>query len=243
MANQNIKLQSDLFEEELSDVQEIFNKIQDIFLLYLLQLAAKRSLRSLIADTVNAVSVQQKLLKNILKLQKNTEYGKKYNFAAIGSVAEFQMVHPLTTYENYSFVIEDIANTGNFSRLVAEPIILFQETSGTTGKSKLIPRTKRLLSTLQKSFQAVNAIARSYYLKDKTYAKNSRGLGLASAQPLKSTPSGIPRGSGTSGGIRQSKSFQKIISLNFSSPVSIFLISDYRTAYYCHMLFALRFWG
>lgn len=59
MANQNIKLQSDLFEEELSDVQEIFNKIQDIFLLYLLQLAAKRSLRSLIADTVNAVSVQQ----------------------------------------------------------------------------------------------------------------------------------------------------------------------------------------
>ncbi|MEH2070262.1 MAG: GH3 auxin-responsive promoter family protein [Nostoc sp.] len=219
--------------------QEIFNKIPDIFLFYLLQVAAKRSLKSLQKDTVNAVSVQQKLLRNILKLQKDTKYGKKYNFAAIDSVAEFQRIHPLTTYEDYREVIEDIAKSGNFSQLVAEPIILFQETSGTTGKSKLIPRTKRLLSTSQKSFQAINAIARSYYLNGKAYAKNSRGLALASTQPLISTPSGIPRGSGSSGGIRQSKSFQKIVSLNFSSPTSIFLIPDYRSAYYCHMLFAL----
>jgi len=217
---------------------KIFNKIQDIFLLYLLQFAAKRSLKSLQKDTVNAISVQQKLLKNILKLQQDTEYGKKYNFAAI-TVTEFQTLHPLTTYENYREIIEDIAKDGNFSRLVAEPIILFQETSGTTGKSKLIPRTKHLQSTLQKSFQAINAIARAYYLNGKTYAIDSRGLGLANAQPLKSTPSGIPRGSGTSGGIRQSKSFQKMVGLNFSSPASIFLIPDYKTAYYCHMLFAL----
>jgi len=217
---------------------KIFNKIQDIFLLYLLQFAAKRSLKSLQKDTVNAISVQQKLLKNILKLQQDTEYGKKYNFAAI-TVTEFQTLHPLTTYENYREIIEDIAKDGNFSRLVAEPIILFQETSGTTGKSKLIPRTKHLQSTLQKSFQAINAIARAYYLNGKTYAIDSRGLGLAKAQPLKSTPSGIPRGSGTSGGIRQSKSFQKMVGLNFSSPASIFLIPDYKTAYYCHMLFAL----
>ncbi|WP_089129869.1 GH3 family domain-containing protein [Tolypothrix sp. NIES-4075] len=46
---------------------------------------------------------------NILKLQKNTEYGNKYNFAAIASVGEFQRIHPLTTYENYREVIEDIA--------------------------------------------------------------------------------------------------------------------------------------
>ncbi len=216
----------------------LFNKIQDIFLLYLLQLGAIRSLKSLQKDTINAVSVQQKLIKNILKLQKDTEYGKRYNFAAL-TVAEFQTIHPLTTYENYREVIEDIANTGNFSQLVAEPIILFQETSGTTGKSKLIPRTKSLQSTLQKPFQAVNAIARSYYLKGRAYATDSRGLALANAQPLKSTPSGIPKGTGTSGGIRQSKSFQKIVSLNFSSPVGIFLIPDYKTAYYCHILFAL----
>ncbi|WP_335114369.1 GH3 family domain-containing protein [Nostoc sp.] len=151
--------------------EKIFNKIPDIFLLYLLQVAAKRSLKSLQKDTVNAVSVQQKLLRNILKLQKDTKYGKKYNFAAIDSVAEFQRIYPLTTYENYREVIEDIASCGNFSQLVAEPIILFQETSGTTGKSKLIPRTKRLLSTSQKSFQAVNAIAKSYYLNGKAYTK------------------------------------------------------------------------
>ncbi|NEQ09360.1 MAG: GH3 auxin-responsive promoter family protein, partial [Moorea sp. SIO4E2] len=56
---------------------------------------------------------------------------------------------------------------------------------------------------------------------------------------LKLTPSGIPRGAGSSGGIKQSKFIQTIIRLKYTSPPSVFLISDYRSAYYCHLLFGL----
>lgn len=94
-------------------------------------------------DTANTTQVQQEVLREILEIQKKTEYGTKYNFAAIKSIAEFQRVHPLSTYEDYRFLIENIANTGEFTKLVSEPVISFLETAGTTGKSKLIPKTKR----------------------------------------------------------------------------------------------------
>ncbi|WGV25811.1 GH3 auxin-responsive promoter family protein [Halotia branconii] len=224
----------------LQQARQKIQKIQNISFLYLSQMSAKMSLKSLQKDTINAEKVQTKLLKDILQLQKDTEYGNKYNFVKINSVEKFQELHPLTSYEDYYNLIEDIANTGNYSRLLAEPILFFQETSGTTGKAKLIPRTQRLSLTFQKSFQSVNAIITNYYCQTKSISiENNRGLALASTQPLKTTPSGIPRGTGTSGGIRQSKLFQKVVDLNFSSPATVFFIPNYKTAYYCHLLFAL----
>lgn len=133
-------------------------RFRDRLLVFMLQKLGQKSLKSLQRNTINAAQVQQKVLIDILQLQKNTEYGKRYNFAAIRSVADFRTAHPLSTYEHYESIIDNIANGGKFTQLVSEPIILFQETSGTTGKTKLIPRTKRLVSTLQKAFQAVGAL-------------------------------------------------------------------------------------
>ncbi|MBW4631917.1 MAG: GH3 auxin-responsive promoter family protein [Iphinoe sp. HA4291-MV1] len=222
--------------------QKISKKVDqlgDSLFLFLLEKSAQRSLKSLETDTAKAAQLQQKVLLEILQLQKNTEYGRKYNFAVMRSVVDFQKAHPLSTYDNYQAIIDNISNNGKFTQLVAEPIILFQETSGTTGKTKLIPRTKRLFTTVQKAFQAVQAIIQSHYLNQKIYSKNYRGLGLGNAQPLSLTPSGIPRGGATSGGIRQSKLLKKIFRLSYTSPASVFLIEDYRSAYYCHLLFAL----
>ncbi len=205
----------------------------------LLPILSSRSLNSLQKDTQNAVQVQQQVLKRILKLQKNTEYGKSYNFAMIQSADDFRNKHPLTTYEHYRSIIDEIANSRDYTKLVAEPIILFQETAGTTGQTKLIPRTKRLFSTNQKAFQAISALTESYPWQQKPPQTESIGLPFANAQPLKQTPSGIPKGTGTSGGIKQSKFTRNVIRLKFSSPTALFLISDYTAAYYCHLLFGL----
>ena len=217
----------------------VIDSIVDNSLRFLFNFLARQAFNSVNKDTQNPNLVQKQVLKKILKLQKNTVYGKKYNFSGIKSAEDFKHKHPLTTYENYRSIIEQIAETGNYTQLVAEPITLFQETSGTTGKSKLIPRTKTLFSTFQKSFQVCRIIAQNHCQPNNIDNKNYRGLPLSNALPLKSTPSGIPRGTGTSGGLRQSKIVQKIISLNFSSPPSVLLIPDYQTAYYCHLLFAL----
>lgn len=117
----------------------------------------------------NAAEVQKNLLLEVLRLQKDTKYGRRYNFATIQTLEEFCSRHPLTTYkEDYSCIIDRITNTGDFNQLLAEPITLFQETSGTSGKVKLIPRTNRLSWSFMKAFQATEAVAESYSQKTKT---------------------------------------------------------------------------
>lgn len=228
-----------MLQQVFQNITQRINQISDSFFLFLLQRSAQSSLRGLEKDTANAGVVQQKVLKEILQLQKSTEYGKKYNFAAIQLVSDFRKAHPLTTYDDYQSTINDIAEGAKFTQLVSEPIILFQETSGTTGRVKLIPRTKRLFSSIQAAFQTVGAITESYFSQQQNGKTRSRGLALANTQPLDFTPSGIARGSGTSGGLRQSKFIQKIIRLRYTSPPEIFLVSDYSSAYYCHLLFGL----
>ena len=219
--------------------QTIFGRISNSFFLLIFQYFNQKALKNLQNNTIRAHKVQQKILMRILNLQKDTEYGKKYNFSAMQSTADFRKKHSLTTYEDYRSIFEKIGNTGDFNKLLADPIILFQETAGTTGPTKLIPRTKRLFSTFQKAVQAVFKIIDSYYLKEKPHAANCRGLAFANAQPLKFTPSGIPLGTGTSGGLKQSKFVQNLLRLKYTSPPTVVLISDYKIAYYCHWLFGL----
>ena len=49
----------------------------------------------------------------------------------------------------------------------------------------------------------------------------------------------MPRGTGTAGGLRQSKFVQNLLRLKYTSPPGVFLISDYSSAYYCHLFFGL----
>lgn len=226
-----------LRDEAMVFLLEISGEIGKKTLLILLENLGRENLKSVQNDTVKAKEVQEKLLNNILSFQKDTEYGQKYNFAKIQSIDEFCLAHPLTTYENYRFIMEDIAETGNHNQLVAEPILLLQQTSGTTGVSKLIPRTISLAESLQKAFLAATEITKNYYLNNKSYSE-CLGLAFFNTSPQEYTPSGIPKGAGSSGG-SQFKLLQKIASLYFCSPASISLIEDFQVACYCHWLFAL----
>ena len=228
---------SKLRDEALVFLLEISGTIGKKTLLFLLENLGKENLKSVRNDTLKAQKVQENLLNNILSFQKDTEYGQKYNFAKIQSIDEFCLAHPLTTYEHYRSIIEDIAETGDHNQLVAEPILLLQQTSGTTGASKLIPRTNSLAESLQKAFLAATEITRNYYLNNKSYSE-CVGLAFFNTSPQEYTPSGIPKGAGSSER-RQFKLLQKIASLYFCSPASIFLIADSQVAYYCHWLFAL----
>lgn len=218
-------------------------EVGERFLLFLLLQVTEKNLSDLKRDTADVTKVQEKLLMDILRLQKDTEYGKRYNFAAIETVSEFLSKHPLTTYEDYRSIINGIANTGDFSQLVSEQITLFQESSGTTGEVKLIPRTKSLSFSFLKAFQASEVIAGSYFENQDASPGKRRGLAFINTTPTKVTPTGIPRGTGTSGGFREAigkyKLVEQLIDLKYSSPSSVFLISDNESAYYCHLLFGL----
>ncbi|MFT4304781.1 MAG: GH3 auxin-responsive promoter family protein [Candidatus Woesearchaeota archaeon] len=99
----------------------------------------------------NPMKIQNKVLINILKNNKNTLYGKKNNFNKIKSIKEFQEKVPIVNYENLLTYINKIKK-GEKNILTKDKVIFFATTSGTTKSTepKLIPITKKRLINFRK---------------------------------------------------------------------------------------------
>jgi hypothetical protein len=134
---------------------------------------------------------QAKLLQSYLRINKETEYGRKYQFAQIASPSQFQKNVPLTTYDDYSEYIQRIGE-GEECVLTSERVRMFELSSGSTAASKLIPYT----STLKAEFQ--RGIAPWIYNLYMNLPELQRGPAYWSVTPLmdgkQRTPAGIPIG-------------------------------------------------
>lgn len=85
------------------------------------------------------IEVQEELLFQLLQKAKNTEVGKKYDFATINNYKIFAERIPITTYEENEAQIER-ARRGESNIFWPTPIKWFAKSSGTTNaKSKFIP--------------------------------------------------------------------------------------------------------
>jgi hypothetical protein len=140
---------------------------------------------------VNVEKVQRRILRNHLLAHQNTEYGRRYDFASISSVESFQERVPVTTYPDYLEHVEAIGQ-GQLNVLTAEPVTMFEITSGSTFASKLIPYTRSLRSEFQRAI-AIWIVNLFHHMPDL-----KRGPAYWSITPLikghKTTPGGIPIG-------------------------------------------------
>ncbi|NRB60769.1 MAG: GH3 auxin-responsive promoter family protein [Winogradskyella sp.] len=83
--------------------------------------------------------VQNELLFSLLKFAKDTEIGRKYDFASIKTYNEFNERVPIVNYENVQPLIER-SRQGEQNIFWPRPIKWFAKSSGTTNaKSKFIP--------------------------------------------------------------------------------------------------------
>ena len=83
--------------------------------------------------------VQSELLNSLLMKAKDTEYGKKYDFASITNYKDFSERIPISNYESYQTDIER-SRKGVDNIFWPQPIRWFAKSSGTTSaKSKFIP--------------------------------------------------------------------------------------------------------
>lgn len=83
--------------------------------------------------------VQEELLMNLIGAAKNTELGKKYDYASINSYATFAERIPISTYEELQPLIER-TRQGEQNVFWESPVKWFAKSSGTTNaKSKFIP--------------------------------------------------------------------------------------------------------
>lgn len=78
----------------------------------------------------------------------NTEYGRNYGLSEIKTIEQFQAQIPILPYSSYEPYIERIAN-GETNILTADPVVYLSHTSGSTGKQKFIPVTRRFQNSLR----------------------------------------------------------------------------------------------
>lgn len=89
--------------------------------------------------------VQLTNLRYLLRQARNTEYGRKYDFASINSVREFRQRVPLISYEDLLPYISRMLK-GEQNILWPTPVKCFAKSSGTTGDSrKLVPVSRESL--------------------------------------------------------------------------------------------------
>ena len=124
---------------------------------------------------------------------------------------------------------------GETNILVSDPIEYFGHTSGTTGKQKLIPVTKKS-RVIASKYMALLTPKYSYDNFKDTFTFG-KGLMIADIVTTTYTKSGIPIRSATSGGM---EGIKKLLPLMYTSPIEVLKITDKEVSQYLHLLFALK---
>src|SRR5262245_28007077 len=191
----------------------------------LIGLAGRRAAARFEKATQDPVAAQQRKLLEILMANRETEYGRKHRFARIWDLRAYRRFVPVATYENLRSYVDRMAE-GECNVLTAEPPLMFAMTSGTTGKSKLIPVTPtcrgrdhadQLRVWLHHARRAHPGLC------------DGKIVTLVSPAVAGKTPAGIPYGS-TSG--MMYRDMNPLVRRCYAIPYQVSEIEDYEAVYY-----------
>lgn len=201
---------------------------------------------------------QERVLKEILMEAKDSMLGKKYDFASIKTIEEFQNKVPISEYEAIQDEIELMAE-GREDILFQGRTEYFISTSGTTGISKKIPESKNSMEAKK----AVNKLRKAFLMGElyphmKKSPRFAAFLKHKQIDPKDVTPKELMKqfhfysvtsaiaGQKTSGGIdigyASGKTFENSdFAENLAYPKELMSLKDGEATMYLTMLFGLRY--
>jgi hypothetical protein len=199
----------------------------------LIAFVGKQSARRFDEATRDPRRTQTELLLGMLRRNADTEYGRRYNFASINSIADYQKQVPLITYADIQQDMERVAG-GAKNVFTAEDPVMFAQTSGTTGKPKFIPVTPTDQGRAHK-----DQMRTWLYHAQKAHPGilDFKVVSMVSPAIEGYTESGVPFGS-TSGHIY--KNMPGVVRRAYSIPYEVFEIEDYQAKYYTIMRISLE---
>lgn len=215
-----------------SELHTFSSMLRQHFEYCIFSLFGTRMTRKLEKDSISFIQVQEETFLKILKSNADTEYGLKYNFGGINDKAKYVSQHPLTRYKHYESYIEKISE-GEKNVLTAKDPYQLGVTSGTSGKSSLLPTTNDIprifftngvLVGINTMFEAYPG---SYQLQ--------KSLKFFYSPKWCYTSSGLPIGPNSS----SPSNSQRILHL-YTTPKAGFDIMTEPEALYIHLLFALK---
>lgn len=198
----------------------------------ILSIPGSKLYRRFVAATHDTRATQERLLREILHYAGDTVFGREHRFGAIATPEQYRAAVPVRDYEGLLPYIERHIN-GEAGVLFPGKPLMYNQTSGTTAKAKLLPvspyafertiknRGKLWLYGLMRDFPGV------YAGKDFT---------LVSRSVEGHTPDGTPYGS-LSGLVYQN--IPEFIKLVHTLPYSAMTIADHRAKVYTLLRCAL----
>ena len=176
---------------------------------------------------------QAKVLMRILKQGSRTAFGKDHGFGKISNYEDYIRMIPVLTYaEHEPYITRQMS--GERGVIVAEKPLYYATTSGTTGKPKYIPVTKK---AAKRSHKDVSLIWLYYLARRSIGFLNDYILAITGQPSEGKAPDGTPYGA-ASGQLRAGlPRFMKKI---YAVPEEVFQIEDYNARYYCLALFSLK---
>lgn len=107
-----------------------------------LNLPFRQAIAQFTRRTRNTPVVQAHWLWDLLRFHQDTDLGQRYHLQDIQTVDQFRDRIPILPYSAYEPYLERIAQ-GESNVLTPEPVIYLNTTSGSTGKQKMVPVTRR----------------------------------------------------------------------------------------------------
>jgi len=195
---------------------------------------AQQSRRRFIHKTHHTEAEQASFLQALLQTNQDTALGRDLGLAGVKSVADFRQQVPVSSYADYEGYV-DRAFQGEANVLTPDPVIYFNATSGSTGKQKIIPTTKRSRRAVARANQVAMGFA--------VHAAQRQGRSLGkmlftnSARSFGRSPQGIPFGPISVSDLHLMGSVYQQI---FAHPFEVLHATDSLTRNYLCLLFALR---
>ena len=204
------------------------------FALTILTSAARLSKANFVRKARKTAICQEQFLFSLLKTHRETQFGRDFGFEHIKTVEQFKQRIPIFTYSEYEAYVERIAQ-GEQNILTSDPVVYFNQSSGSTGKQKLIPVTKRV--------RKVRSRVTQQSLGFMVDAAIKRGLPIGkmllttSIQIRDRTSGGIPYGTSSVGDLRNIDFLYRQV---FVHPYDALKPADSLARNYVCLLFALR---
>ena len=195
---------------------------------------AQRSRKTFIRKTCHIEAVQAQFLRSLLHTHQNTAFGREYGLSDIHTIDQFRDRIPVQPYRAFEPYMERMAH-GETNVLVPDPLIYFNISSGSTGKKKLIPVTKRSRRFLSRASRTAMGFGISAAIREKR--PPGKMLFPISTNSHGQTPSGIAFAPVSTSDMRLMDGLSRQI---FAYPFEAFQVSNITARYYICLLFALR---
>jgi hypothetical protein len=190
----------------------------------LLRAKAPRTVKRFAAVCEAPAQAQDRLLREILRGNAQTEFGRRHGFGGITSFRQFQERVPIASYEDLEPYIK-AEMLGQANQLTKDRPVLFTTTSGTTGNRKYIPMTR----------EGKRAKSRLTWLwlcglyRDHPGVVDGRILSVVSPEVESYAPNGVPCGAESGHAYRTMPGPVRSI---YTAPYGVFAIEDYEAKYY-----------